>query len=260
MSFLERITAARLADAEARAAVGALGRAQDEAHAAGPTRDFSDALSRPGMSLIAEVKRSSPSAGAIAPHADPVARALVYEQGGAAAISVLTEPDHFGGSLEDLRAVRAAVSVPVLRKDFICHPLHLWEARGAGADAVLLIVAALAQTELVALHDLAQTLGLAALVEVHAADEIDRAVTAGARIVGINTRDLATLEVDPSTVPQLRPLLPAGVTVVGESGISTRADVAALEDIGCDAVLVGEALMRSQDPAEAIGELLGRRT
>ncbi|MGH2726149.1 MAG: indole-3-glycerol phosphate synthase TrpC, partial [Actinomycetota bacterium] len=179
------------------------------------------------------------------------------EQGGASAISVLTEPDHFRGSLDDLRDARAACGLPVLRKDFLCDPLHLWEARAAGADAVLLIVAALTQTELVSLSDLAADLGMAALVEAHSAGEVDRADQAGARLIGINTRDLSTLEVDPAMVGKLRPLVPEGVLVVGESGVSTRDDVREMEAAGVDAILVGEAVMRAQDPADKIRELLG---
>ncbi|MGZ4143076.1 MAG: indole-3-glycerol phosphate synthase TrpC, partial [Actinomycetota bacterium] len=159
-SFLEEVTAARRADAERRRGEGALEEAQKAAQAARPPRDFRGALAKPGMSLIAEIKRASPSAGPIAPDADPLALARAYQTGGASAISVLTEPDHFRGSLDDLRDVRAAVELPVLRKDFIADPLQVWEARAAGADAVLLIVAALPQDELVALGDLADSLGM----------------------------------------------------------------------------------------------------
>jgi indole-3-glycerol phosphate synthase len=251
------VTAARRADAEKRASEGALDMAKQAAAAAGPPRDFAQALSGPGLALIAEIKRASPSAGDIAPDVDPVAQARAYQDGGAAAISVLTEPDHFKGSLEDLRAVREAVAVPVLRKDFICDPLQVWEARAAGADAVLLIVAALTQRELVALADLAETLGMSALVETHDTDEVARAVDGGARILGINTRNLATLEVDPATVEKVRASVPDGVTMVGESGVSSRADVQAMESAGMDAVLVGELLMRARDPAAKVRELLG---
>src|SRR5439155_18342155 len=169
-SFLEQVTDARRADAESRAAGGALESAREAAAAASPPRDFARALSHPGLSLIAEIKRASPSAGAINIDVDVVAQARAYERGGASAISVLTEPDHFIGSLVDLRVVRGAVSLPVLRKDFIAHPLQVWEARAAGADAILLIVAALDQRDLVSLYDLAETLGMGALVETHDAD------------------------------------------------------------------------------------------
>lgn len=257
-NFLERVVAARRADARARTDHGALDAARAAAAAAGPPRNFEAALRAPGMSLIAELKRASPSAGPIAPDVDRTALVRAYETGGAAAISVLTEPDHFDGSLDDLTEVHQAVRLPVLRKDFLSEPLHLWEARAAGADAALLIVAALAQAELRDLIHEARTAGLTALVEVHAADEVERAVDAGARVIGINTRDLATLEVDPATIARIRPSIPAGIVVVGESGISTRADVARAEEAGCDAVLIGEALMRAPDPEAMIAELLGK--
>jgi len=257
VSFLEEVTAARRADAESRAARGDLDRAREEAAAAPPPRDFARTLTQPGLSLIAEIKRASPSAGPINIDVDVAAQARSYEHGGAAAISVLTEPDHFIGSLVDLRAVRGAVSIPVLRKDFIAHPLQVWEARAAGADAILLIVAALNQRDLVSLYDLAETLGMNALVETHDADEVARAVDAGARIVGINTRNLATLEVDPAVVEKVRASVPDGVTLVGESGVSSRADVEAMLSVGVDAVLIGEALMRAPDPEAKVRELLG---
>jgi len=255
-SFLQRITEARRADAQRRRSEGALTLAQAAARSAGTARDFHAALAHPGLSLIAEIKRASPSAGDIAPGARPSDLARAYQKGGASAVSVLTEPDHFRGSLEDLREARAACDLPVLRKDFLCDALHVWEARGAGADAILLIVAALTQTELVSLADLATDLGMAVLVEVHSSGEIERAVDAGARIIGINTRDLATLAVDPDVVAKLRPLVPEGRLVVGESGVSTPADVAALRAAGVDAVLVGEAVMRAPDPAAKIADLL----
>lgn len=258
MSFLEQVVAARRADARARTDHGALDIARETAHAAAPPRDFEAALRAPGMSLIAELKRASPSAGPIAPDVDRTALVRAYESAGAAAISVLTEPDHFGGSLDDLTEVRAAIRLPVLRKDFLSEPLHLWEARAAGADAALLIVAALTPREL---HDLIQeatAAGLSALVEVHAALEVATAVDAGATIIGINTRNLATLDVDPETIARIRPSIPAGIVVVGESGIATRADVVRAENAGCDAVLIGEALMRAPDPEAMIAELLGK--
>lgn len=256
-SFLRSVSDAQRAEAAARRSDGALERAKDAAATAPPPRDFVRALAAPRMSLVAEVKRASPSAGPIAPGIDAVALARAYEAGGAAAVSVLTEPRYFHGSLDDLRAVRAAVSIPVLRKDFVCDPLHVWEARAAGADALLLIVAALSQTELVSLADLAQEIGMATLVEAHSAGEVARAVDSGARVIGINTRDLATLEVDSATVGRLRRMIPDGVIVVGESGVKERIDVESMERVGCDAVLVGEALVRARDPAAKIRELLG---
>jgi indole-3-glycerol phosphate synthase len=257
MTFLERITEARRADAERRRAAGALALAREAVEAGGRPRDFHEALAGPGLSLIAEIKKASPSAGSIDEDVRPAERAKTYADAGAAAISVLTEPEHFHGSLEDLRAARDAVSVPVLRKDFLSDTLHLWEARAAGADAVLLIVAALDQTTLVSLLDLAETLGLGALVEVHDEDEAERAVRAGAHVVGINSRDLTTLEVDLDTFKRVRGAIPPGALVVAESGIATRSDVEAVEALEVDAVLVGEALMRASDPAVAVRELLG---
>ena len=255
--FLQRVTGDRRADAARRRAEGALPLAQSAARAAGKPRNFLGAMAKPGLSLIAEIKRASPSAGDIAPGARPAELARAYEAGGASAISVLTEPDHFRGSLDDLREARSACELPVIRKDFLCDPLHLWEARAAGADAVLLIVAALTQTELVSLADLASDLGMTALVEAHSASEVDRAIQAGARLVGINTRNLSTLEVDPAMVGKLRPLVPDGILVVGESGVATREDVLDMEAAGVDAILVGEAVMRAPDPAAKIRELLG---
>lgn len=256
MSFLETITAERRADAERRRAGGALDAARLAAQAASPPRDFTAALAASGLSLVAEIKRASPAKGPIAPDANAATVASAYQTGGAHAISVLTEPKHFSGSLEDLRDARNAVAIPVLRKDFICDPLHVYEARAAGADAVLLIVAALTQQDLVALIDCAQTCGMAADVEVHEPAEVDRALDAGARIVAINARNLATLDVDLATVEKIRPLVPDGIVVVAESGIESPADVARMRAAGVDAVHVGEALMRAADPAAAIRTLL----
>ena len=255
--FLTKVTGERRADAEARAEAGALADAEAAIADAPPVRDFRAALSAPGLRLVAEVKRASPSAGAIAEGADPVGTARAYQSGGAAAVSVLTEPTYFKGSLDDLRAVRAAVDLPVLRKDFICHDLMVAEARAAGADACLLIVAALDDMELAALVARVRDLGMTALVEVHDAEEVARAVAAGAEVIGINTRNLQTLTVDLATVEQVRPTIPDGICVVGESGIGGREDAARMAAAGCDAVLVGETLMRADDPARAVEELLG---
>jgi indole-3-glycerol phosphate synthase len=210
-------------------------------------RPFADALARPGLSVIAEHKRRSPSAGVI--RADLRLEDVVgsYERGGAAALSILTEGPSFGGSLDDLRAARAASELPILRKDFIVDAYQLHEALGAGADAILLIVAALEHQELERLHEIALSLGLAALVEVHDERELERAAALGAGLIGINNRDLTTLRVDIQRTFELLPAVPAGTTVVAESGLRTASDLAALEDAGVDAVLVGEALMRSGD-------------
>jgi indole-3-glycerol phosphate synthase len=222
-----------------------------------PARDPLPAFRLPGSSVIAEVKRRSPSKGDLADIPDPAALAAAYERGGAAAISVLTEERRFGGSLTDLHAVRAAVGVPVLRKDFVVEPYQLLEARAAGADLVLLIVAALPGDALVHLYDLTRELGLTALVEVHDEPETERAVDLGARLVGVNARNLKTLEVDPATFGKLAPLIPADVVRVAESGITGAADVRRHVAEGADVVLVGEALVRDGDPEAAVASLTG---
>jgi indole-3-glycerol phosphate synthase len=214
-------------------------------------------LIAPGVSLIAEMKRASPSRGPIRPDADVTSIVRAYEQGGAAACSILTEPQFFGGSLDDLRAARAACTLPLLRKDFIVDCYQLAEARLAGADAALLIVAALEEAEFAELLHFGGELGLDLLVEAHTEDEVQAAVDGGAEIVGINNRNLKTLEVDPDTVLNLLADIPAGTVVVAESGISERADVIRLGEAGVDAILVGEALMREDDPAAAIRSLIG---
>lgn len=222
-----------------------------------PPRGFADALRRaPGPAVIAEVKRSSPSAGPIA-EVDPVAQARAYEAGGAAAISVLTEPTRFDGSLADLRAVHLAVGVPVLRKDFLVHPAQVIEARVEGADAVLLIAAALSGTELAAMLAAATDLGLGALVETHSEEDLEKALATDAEVVGVNARDLETLEVDPDRALGLLGRVPSERIAVLESGIASRADVEAARRAGARAVLVGEALMRAADPAAAIRDLRG---
>jgi indole-3-glycerol phosphate synthase len=220
-------------------------------------QDFAAALRAPGVSLIAEVKRASPSKGLLRGDLDAAALACEYEANGALAISVLTDERFFQGSLDHLRAVRRAVRRPVLRKDFILDPYQVYEARAAGADAVLLIVAALSDDELLALHRLVDELGMAALVEVHDKAELERALDISPRIVGVNNRDLRTFDVDLETTARLRPLIPADVILVAESGVHTRADVARLAAIGADAMLVGEALVRAQDPGRKIRELVG---
>jgi indole-3-glycerol phosphate synthase len=215
--------------------------------------------SRPNgeMRIIAEVKRASPSAGRIA-EAHAGERAAAYERGGAAALSVLTEAKHFGGSLQDLVVARGATELPILRKDFIVDVSQIVEARSAGADAVLLIAAALHPGELRDLSVAAAELGLAALVETHSPQDVDRALGADARIVGVNARDLETLTVDLDRALRTMTDLPTGVIRVLESGVSGRDDVLRAADAGADAVLVGEALMRSPHPEAKLGELLGR--
>ncbi|HXY72518.1 MAG TPA: indole-3-glycerol phosphate synthase TrpC [Actinomycetota bacterium] len=218
--------------------------------------DFEASLRRPGVSVVAEVKRASPSAGRIA-ETDPGAQAAAYEAGGASAISVLTEPRHFDGTIADLRLVRAHTALPVLRKDFIVHPSQILEARANGADAVLLIVAALSDAEIRGLLESADDLGMAALVETHTEEEARRAVDGGARVIGVNSRDLESLEVDLDHALGVLAELPPDRVRVLESGVGTRGDVERAAGAGADAVLVGEALMRAADPAAALRELLG---
>lgn len=225
----------------------------------GPARSLAAALRAPGqVRLLAEVKHRSPSAGEIRADVNPVAVARGYEANGAAAISVLTDGPFFGGALDDLVAVRRAVDVPVLRKDFVVDPLQLWEARAAGADAVLLIVRILSDASLRELLDLARELGMGALVEAHDAAELQRALDAGAALVGINNRDLATFRMDLETSLGLAGSVPPDAVLVAESGIRTAADVDRLGAAGVDAVLVGESLMREPDPGAAAARLTGR--
>jgi indole-3-glycerol phosphate synthase len=208
------------------------------------------------VKVVAEVKRSSPSKGALAAIADPAALACDYEAGGATIISVLTEPRRFGGSLADLASVRAAVDVPVLRKDFVVTSYQVWEARAHGADAVLLIVAALEQQALVSLVERVHSLGMTALVEVHDADEVPRAVDAGARVIGINCRDLRTLDVDRAVFARVAPLVPAGIVTIAESGVRGPHDVLEFARAGAHAVLVGESLVTGKDPRAAVADLV----
>jgi indole-3-glycerol phosphate synthase len=224
-----------------------------------PVRDFTGALSAPGgpTRVIAEVKRASPSAGAISAGLDAVAQARRYQRAGAAAISVLTDGPGFGGSLDDLLAVRAAVALPVLRKDFTVSGWQLTEARAAGADAALLIAAALPGDQLRRLHDRCRELGLHALVEVHDEAEVARALATGALLVGVNNRNLQTFAVDLDTSVRLIPTLPAGVKGVAESGIRSGADARRLRAAGAVNLLVGEALVRAADPGALLEELRG---
>jgi indole-3-glycerol phosphate synthase len=218
---------------------------------------FVDALRRPGLSVIAEHKRRSPSAGVIREDTSLEDVLGAYERGGAAALSILTEEHSFGGSLADLRAARAASDLPILRKDFIVDPFQIDESIEAGADAILLIVAALDDAELRSLHDSARGRGLDALVEVHDQPELERALEAGATTIGINNRDLRTLEVDVGRTFELLPLVPDTAVTVAESGFARREQLAELEAAGVDAVLIGEALMRSEDIEAACRDLTG---
>jgi len=226
--------------------------------ARGEDRPFNEALVRPGLSLIAEFKRRSPSAGQLAGDAvDLAAQVAAYERGGAAALSVLTDEPHFGGSLADLRAARAACEMPIIRKDFIVDPYQLYEAAVNGADAVLLIVAALGDEELRSLREEARAIDLDCLVEVHDAEELERALEAGAEVIGINNRNLDEMSVDIATTFELMPNVPAGKTVVAESGISGREELEELDRVGVDAVLIGGALMSAPDPEAKVRELTG---
>jgi indole-3-glycerol phosphate synthase len=223
-------------------------------------RGFQAALTRPGIAVIAEFKRRSPSAGALREGAELESLVQAYERGGASALSVLTEQPNFGGSLADLRAARELVRLPALRKDFIVDEYQLLEARDAGADAVLLIVAALSDAELASLHTTARELGLDVLVEVHDREEVARALESGARLIGINNRDLRDFSVDVGRTSQLRSAIPSGVAVVSESGIASAEQLRDLEGEGVDAVLVGESLMRAGEPERALRELLARES
>jgi indole-3-glycerol phosphate synthase len=248
-ALTERQRTVSVAELEARGAAR---------RAAGDMRSFRDALAAPGLSVIAEHKRSSPSAGEIRSDLTLPEVVVSYERGGASALSVLTEETRFGGALEDLAQARAVATLPILRKDFIVDPYQLHEALAAGADAVLLIVVAFDDFEpLEELHALADELGLDALVEVHDAAELEVALALGAEIVGINNRNLSTLKVDIETTLMLRPLVPAGSLVVAESGFRTRAELERLAGAGVDAVLIGEALMRALDVEAACRELTG---
>ena len=255
MSVLDDIVAGVRDDLAVRQA--ALGEDQLIAQTAqlAPPRDPMPAFRAPGLAVIAEVKRRSPSKGDLADIPDPAALATAYAAGGADAISVLTEQRRFGGSLEDLRAVRAAVPTPLLRKDFIVTGYQLLEARAAGADLVLLIVAALDDALLRDLHQQARELGLTVLIEVHDEAEVERALAVEATLVGVNARNLKTLEVDADTFGRLAARLPADVVKVAESGIAGRDDAARFSDEGADVVLVGEALVKDGDPQAAVARM-----
>lgn len=260
MSVLDDIVAGVRLDLAEREAVLPLADLRAALADVDPPLDPMPALRAPGSSVIAEVKRRSPSKGALADIPDPTVLAKEYAAGGAAAISVLTEQRRFGGSLADLRAVRAAVDVPLLRKDFIVTEYQLVEARAAGADLALLIVAALDDDTLRRLHDTARELGLTVLVEVHDEAETERAVALGAELVGVNARNLKTLEIDPDTFGRLAPAIPDDRVKVAESGIFGRDDVARFVSEGARAVLVGEALVKDGDPRAAVAAMSGVMT
>ena len=257
MTVLDEILVGVRADLAERQARTTLEELQEKATAL-PSARPAESVLRDGdtVKVIAEVKRSSPSKGALAAIADPAGLASEYESGGACLISVLTERQRFGGSLEDLAAVRTTVDVPVLRKDFIVTSYQVWEARAHGADAVLLIVAALEQEALVSLVERVQSLGMTALVEVHDETEVERAVDAGARVIGVNTRDLKTLDVDRSVFARLAPKIPSGIVRIAESGVRGPHDVLDYARSGAHAVLVGESLVTGRDPRSAVADLV----
>ncbi len=269
MSILKQILAWKREELSLRMKRRPLAAVRAEAESAPPPRDFAAVLARRGdrPALIAEIKRASPSRGGIAPNVDPVALARTYVQAGASALSVLTDMRFFQGELAHLEAVRRALpEVPLLRKDFTLDPYQIYEARAAGADAVLLIVAALDPARLAELIALSHALGMTALVEVHQEEEVEQALKAGARVIGVNHRDLHTLQVDRTVSARLRPLLPTGIRTIAESGLRSPQDVRAMAALGYDAVLIGEALMEAgarpdgfdlEAVAQQVRELLG---
>jgi indole-3-glycerol phosphate synthase len=256
MSVLDEILAGVREDVAARQEQTPLEALREAAAAAPPPRDAYAALRAPGVGVIAEVKRASPSKGQLADIPDPADLAKEYAAGGARCVSVLTENRWFGGSLEDLVAVRSAVSVPLLRKDFVVSSYQVHEARAYGADLVLLIVAALEQNTLTGLLERIESLGMTPLVEVHTEEEADRALLAGARVIGVNARNLATLEVDRSVFERIAPGLPNNVVKIAESGVRGPHDLIRYAAAGADAVLVGEGLVTQKSPRDAVAELV----
>ena len=255
MGMIEEMVAAAHEGVRQRQSEIPLDQLRGELRARDRDRPFSEALVRPGLSLIAEFKRSSPSGGEIRGGAEVAETVQAYERGGAAALSVLTEERFFDGSLDDLRAARAASSLPILRKDFTVDQYQLYEAAVSGADAVLLVVAALDDDQLALLYEQTRALDLDALIEVHDAEQLERALELDADVLGINNRDLDDLSVDVATTYELMPDVPAGKAVVSESGIASREELDELERVGVDAVLIGEALMRAEDPEAMAREL-----
>jgi indole-3-glycerol phosphate synthase len=255
MSMIEQLVSTAREGVERRRGKVPLADLESRLSSRGEDRPFMEALVRPGLSLIAEFKRRSPSAGPIA-DASVSGTVQAFERGGATALSVLTDEAHFGGDLDDLRAARESCDLPILRKDFVVDPYQLYEAAANGADAVLLIVRALDDPQLATLHADALSLDLDPLVEVHDVRELERALKLDAHVIGINNRDLDTGEVEIATTFELMPDVPAGKTVVAESGISHPAELDELERVGVDAVLIGEALMRAPDPEAKTRELV----
>ena len=256
MSVLDDIIAGVKIDLDARRETVSLDDLERMAASMGDPLDPMPAFRSPGLSVIAEVKRSSPSKGHLAEIPEPAALAAEYEAGGASAISVLTEQRRFSGSLADLDAVRERVGIPVLRKDFMVEPYQVWEARAHGADLILLIVAALTDRQLTSLVRVATSLRMTCLVEVHTAEEIARAVDAGVVLLGVNNRNLKTLEVDPGMFARLATYVPDGIVKVAESGLADAADAAKAAAAGADVVLVGEALVRDRAPRRAVADMI----
>jgi indole-3-glycerol phosphate synthase len=256
VSVLDEILEGVRADLAARQRTVPLERLKEAASRTASPRDGMAALGCDDVAVIAEVKRASPSKGALAAIADPATLAMDYQAGGARVISVLTEPRRFGGSLSDLASVREVVDVPLLRKDFVVSSYQLWEARAHGADMVLLIVAALEQNALVSLVERSVSIGMVPLVEVHTEAELDRALDSGARVIGINARNLATLKVDRSIFGRLAARVPDGIIKVAESGVRGPHDLLAYAAAGADAVLVGESLVTGKDPRSAVADLV----
>jgi indole-3-glycerol phosphate synthase len=256
MTVLDDIIVGVREDLEVRMGATSLDALKERAARVPPCRDAVAALRGDGVSVIAEVKRASPSKGSLAAIPDPAQLARAYEAGGAHMISVLTEERRFGGSLADLCAVRGAVDIPVLRKDFIVTSYQLWEAKAYGADVVLLIVAALEQEALVSLVERAKSLGLSPLVEVHDRWEVERALAAGAVLIGVNVRNLKTLDVDRSVFGEVAPMIPDSCVRIAESGVRGPHDLLAYAHSGADAVLVGESLVTGGDPVAAVNELV----
>ncbi|HZV79532.1 MAG TPA: indole-3-glycerol phosphate synthase TrpC [Candidatus Binatus sp.] len=256
MSQLDDIVGRRLRDVRQRKARAPIETVREAARRRPPSRQFARALCSGAPSIIAEFKRSSPSAGPI-DERDLATTVRAYQAGGAYALSILTEPHWFGGGLGDLVAAREASTLPALRKDFIVDEYQIWESAQAGADAILLIAAILTTGELDAFRGIAESLGMDALVEVHDESEARRALRAGAKVIGINNRDLRTMQVDLTTAPRVRRALPERCTVVAESGYRSAADIETCARAGMNAVLVGESLMRAADPVAALERLRG---
>lgn len=258
-TILDKIVADKRDELSSSKAAIPIAELRDRLADAPPVRSFIDALQGPAISLIAEIKKASPSKGSLRPNLDPVEFATIYKGAAASAISILTDAKHFHGSLHDLQVVRSALAdgPPLLRKDFIFDEYQVIEARVHGADAVLLIVAVLEQPLLETLLEVTTGLGMTALVEIHNESEMTRAAASGAQLIGITNRDLRTFAVDLATTERLRPLAPPNATIVAESGIHTRDDVKRLEAAGVDAVLIGESIVTAPDPAAKIRELIG---